>query len=167
MMDTQSLCQNFQEIDVFCLPSVAFENRRQLPNESGVYFFIVPFFDNKVIYYIGSTFNLKLRLNAGHEQMKRIPNKSKLTIAYLKVPGFNRQNFHALRVLEEMLIERFNPIFNKRGKWHCLNPKETRSMTLTITANAWESLSKAAKDAGCRSIETFLEKVFEIDSAQK
>mgnify|MGYP003575644055 CR=1 FL=1 len=79
---------------------IPFDYRTKIPTVSGVYFFLTK--DNKTILYIGSTNNLRWRVNT-HTQFRETTN-----LAWLEC----KEN---IRKLERDLIRSYKPKYNIRN----------------------------------------------------
>ena len=93
---------NPSDIDPLSLPSVALEDRCQLPTEPCIYFAI----DSQgTVQYVGQSRNVRLRW-AGHSQKQHLKKMDGVRIAYLQVQS------NLLKGFEEILIEKYCPPLN-------------------------------------------------------
>lgn len=99
------------EIDLENLPFVSFDNRAELPRDSGVYFVVQK--TCKDILYIGKAKNLKTRFD-GHHKLLDMHKHGAEKILFLCLP------IQSLKI-ERDLIRQFKPILNKMSLVEPLN----------------------------------------------
>ena len=97
---------DINNIDLEQLPSIDFEDRKQLPEVSGIYFAID---SNDNIQYIGQSINIRNRLQT-HHRKQQLSELAGVRIAYLEVSDTS-----LLYDIEQALIDYFNPYLNGTG----------------------------------------------------
>lgn len=109
------------------LPSVALEDRSELPNTPCIYFAID---SNNVVQYIGQTANANKRWKSnGHHKYEKLSQLLSVRIAYLET------DIDLLNDIEKALIEYFDPPLNGRKGVNFGRPassQEQRLRTKTI-----------------------------------
>jgi hypothetical protein len=159
------LCENLQPIDFLKLPSVSVENRKNLPNECGVYFVID---STDVLQYVGHSGSIRCRL-LNHSLFPALKTKNlNLRIAYLVCPNAK----HLARIYEAVLIEFYNPPMNSRSYPRLLErsmntielqfdskivSKLIVTKPIALSLESWKRLKDSATKLGFDSIESFLE----------
>lgn len=94
---------DFRKVEIGNLPSVPFENFRDLPAESGIYFVLG---ENNTILYIGQSANLKKRFAGQHHRLAALRDHSAQRIHYLACDG------SITLELETDAISHFSPSLN-------------------------------------------------------
>jgi len=169
-MDTQSFCQNSEEIDPLTLPCVLLVDREHLkiPREQGIYFVID---SENEIHYIGSSYSIRQRFECIANVKRKFAHLNNPRIAYHLMLHASRD---AVYNDEAALINFYRPLMNLRfcqDSRYSTKVKPTRkSQTrkiVNLTPNAWDGLERFALDLGFDSDEDFLEVLGTVNIDQR
>jgi hypothetical protein len=92
-------------LDLSTLPSVALEEQSQLPTTPCIYFCL---HESGEVLYVGKSLCPRQRWASNHHRLRQMKEIGDVTIAWLIVNSVN-----SLQELEEELIARFTPRFNR------------------------------------------------------
>jgi len=160
-MDTQSFCQNLEEIDPLTLPSVLLIDREHLnlPRKQGIYFVID---SENEIHYIGASSDLRQRFVSIANVKRKFAHLKNPRIAYCLMSGNRGGVFNK----EAKLIDFYRPSMNLKvypGSHYSTG--ESSKKMLSLSRKSWYGLETLADDMGFDSIEDFLEQIgsFNVD----
>ena len=118
------------------LPSVPFDERNKLPNESGIYFVID---SQEIVQYIGRSQNIHKRWEK-HHRNSQLADMCGVNIAYLKI-----SEVAFLPSIEKALIREFNPLLNntkvslkkkvRQQQAHADKERKLRNVPLSIRSS--------------------------------
>ena len=91
------------DINIAELPSIALDDRSQLPKVCGIYFVV----RKKAVLYIGQSLNINDRWK-NHHILKSASKLDNVSIAYWQVPAGHLDN------AERILIDEYQPTFNRQ-----------------------------------------------------
>lgn len=129
-------------INPFTLASVALENKKQLPEKSGVYFVLD---DAKNIYYIGKASNLQAAWK-NHHRYSQLKDKKGVKIAFLE-----RTLTPSLSETVDSLIVQFRPKLNftakpQKSKKEVKEKSETYNLTIKLTPDDRQKLIEISSE---------------------
>ena len=137
---------NLIDINLDKLPSVKLEDRKELPEDSGIYFVI----DSKgIVQYIGRSNNLKNRWNAHHRQ-NQLETFNSIQIVYLLV-----NDRSLLDEIEQVLIKWFEPRLNFT-QVDTGNTTKKERIVFYVDQSVKDKLGEFAQDEN-RSLSNWLE----------